>query len=71
MKSRYEKFIKLVRNWSLITGVGGWGCGALQNGKGGNTCEVLPLRKGGGAGKKIRHAKRGHNMFWGSFYVVA
>ena len=33
--------------------------------------EVLPLRKGGGGGRKrFSHAGGGQKKFWGSFYAV-
>ena len=54
---------------SLITGRGG----GVQNRRVG-ACEVLPLRKGGGGGvaeNVLAMLKRGHKMFWGSFYAVA
>ena len=39
----------------------------------GGACEVLPLRKGGGAEKSFSHAEGGEGCtkFWGSFYAVA
>ena len=41
----------------------------LHNVKG--VCEVLPLRKGGGAEFFLAMLKGGHNKFWGSLYAVA
>ena len=38
---------------------------------GGGACEVLTLRKRGGAEKVLVMLKRGHKTFWGSFYAVA
>ena len=52
-----------VRDWSLITGRGGYKTG-------GGAREVLPLRKGG-AEKVLAMLKGGHKKFWGSFYAVA
>ena len=49
-----------VRDWSLITGRGGYKTG------GGGACEVLPLQKGG-AEKVLAMLKGGHVKFWGSF----
>ena len=49
----------MVRDWSLITGRGGYKTG-------GGACEVLSLRKGGG-GKSFSHAERGDTK---SFEVV-
>ena len=37
----------------------------------GGACDVLPLRKGGGAEKVLAMLKGGHKTFWGSFYLVA
>ena len=58
-----------MRDWSLITGGGGYKT------EGGGEHEGLPLRKGGGGGKSVSHAEggggEGHNKFWGSFYTVA
>ena len=53
------------RDWSLITGRGGYKTG------GGGAREVLPLQKGGGAEKVLATLKGGHKKFWGSFYAVA
>ena len=53
-----------VRDWSLITGMGG-----LQNGRRGAR-EVLPHRKGG-VEKVLAMLKGGHKKFWGRFYMVA
>ena len=53
-----------LRDWSLITGRGGYKTG------GGVAREVLPLRKGG-AETVLAMLKGGHNKFWGSFYAVA
>ena len=57
------------RDWSLITGRGGYKRG------GGGAREVLPLRKGGWGGEivlaMLKGGGGGHNKFWGSFYVVA
>ena len=52
-----------IRDWSLITGRGGYKTG-------GGAREVLPLRKGG-AEKVLAMLKGGHKKFWGSFYAVA
>ena len=49
-----------IRDWSLITRMGGGG-GGLQNGRGGGHMKFYPYDTGGG----------GHKMFWGSFYMVA
>ena len=53
-----------VRDWSLITGRGGYKTG------GGGAREVLPIRKGW-ADKVLAMLKGGHKKFRGSFYVVA
>ena len=53
----------VVREWSLITGRGGY-----KTGGGGR--EVLPLRKGG-AEKVLAMLKGGHKKFWGRLYAVA
>ena len=45
----------VIRDWSLITGKGG----GVQNGRGGGSCEVLPLEKGGGGGKGFSYDERG------------
>ena len=41
----------------------------------GGACQVLPLQKGGGGGKRFSHAEGagggGHTKFWGSHYTVA
>ena len=42
-----------LREWSLITGRGGYKTG------GGGAREVLPLRKGGGGGKSFSHSEGG------------
>ena len=56
--------LPLLRDWSLITGRGGYKMG-------GGAREVLPLRKGG-AEKVLAMLKGGgHKKFGGSFYVVA
>ena len=49
----------VLRDWSLITGRGGYKMG-------GGAREVFPLRKGEG-GTFFRHAEGGHNKFWGRF----
>ena len=53
------------RDWSLITGRGGYKTG-------GGPCKVLSLCKREG-GKSFSHAEvgwgGGHNKFWGSFYM--
>ena len=54
----------MVRDWSLITGVGG-----LQNGRGGHV-KFYPYTKGG-AEKVLAMLKGGHKKFWGRFYAVA
>ena len=54
---------KVLRDWSLITGRGGYKTG-------GGAREVLPLRKRG-AEKVLAMLKGGHKKFWGSFYTVA
>ena len=46
-----------LRNWSLITGRGGYKTG------GGGAHEVLPLRKGGGAEKVLAMLKGGTTSF--------
>ena len=51
------------RDWSLITGRGGYKTG-------GGAREVFPYEKGG-AEKVLAMLKGGHKKFWGSFYVVA
>ena len=48
--ARFHEYI--IRDWSLITGRGGYKTG------GGGAREVLPLRKGGG-GKSFSHAEGG------------
>ena len=51
------------RDWSLITGRGGYKTG------GGGAC-FTPTKRGGG--KSFSHAEGGgHDKFWGSFYAVA
>ena len=50
-----------IRDWSLILGRGGYKTG------GGGACEVLPLRKRGGAEKVLAMLKGGGV----SFYAVA
>ena len=50
----------LLRDWSLITGRGGYKMG------GGEACEVLPLQKGRGGGQRKLYAVGVHNKFWGS-----
>ena len=59
MVFRQFTFSRVLRDYSLITGTGGYKTG----------CEVLPLRKGGGGRKSFSHAEGGggHKMFWGSF----
>ena len=52
-----------IRDWSLISGRGGYKTG-------GGAREVLPLRKGGEE-KVLAMLKGGHKKFWGRFYVVA
>ena len=52
-----------IRDWSLITGRGGYKTG-------GGAHEALPLRKGG-AKKVLAMLKGGHNKFWGRFYALA
>ena len=52
-----------VRDWSLITGRGGYKTG-------GGHVKFYPYRKRG-AEKVLAMLKGGHNKFWGSFYVVA
>ena len=64
IEDNYESYngvmpVRLVRDWSLITGRGG-----LQNGRGG-ACEVLPLRKGGGAEKVLAMLKGGAQQVLG------
>ena len=56
---------KYFRDWSLITGRGGY-----KTGGGGGAREVLPLRKGG-MDKVLAILKGGHKKLWGSFYAVA
>ena len=67
VKVQYEELEPIitieVRDWSLITGRGGYQTG-------GGAREVLPLRKGG-AEKVLAMLKGGHKKFWGSFYAVA
>ena len=57
------QFLMILRDWSLITGRGGYKMGGGERG-------VLPLRKGR-AEKGLAMLKGGHNKFWGSFYTVA
>ena len=59
----------LVRDWLLITGMGGGG-GRYKTG-GGGACEVLPLRKVGAEEVLAMLKVGGHKQFWGSFYAVA
>ena len=33
--------------------------------------KINPYEKGGGAAESLAMLKWGHNMFWGSFYMVA
>ena len=54
-----------VRDWSLITGRGGYKTG------GGGHVKFYPYKKGGGAEKVLAILKGGHNKFWGCFYAVA
>ena len=60
-------YFAVVRDWSLITGMGGGG--GLQNRRGGHM-KFYPYEKGGG--KSFGHSEGGgHIKFWGSFYTVA
>ena len=52
----------IVRDWSLITGRGGY-----KTGGGGGHMKFYPYEKGGGGAI----LKGGHKKFWGSFYAVA
>ena len=54
-----------VRDWSLITGRGGY-----KTGGGGGHVKFYPYEKGG-AEKVLSMLKGGHKKFWGSFYAVA
>ena len=60
----HQKLLIGIREWSLITGRGGYKTG------GGGAREVLPLPKGG-AEKVLAILKGGHKKFWGWFYAVA
>ena len=62
MRSLVEDTNILVKDWSLVTGKGGY-----KTGGGG----IFPLRKGGRAEKGLSHAKGGHKNFQGSFYTLA
>ena len=56
--------------WGPVTNYKGGG--AIQNGRGGGACEVLPLRKRGvGMETVLAMLKGGGGGFWGSFYAVA
>ena len=50
-----------IRDRSLITG-GGGGERGYKMGEGGQE-KFCPCKKGGGAGKRLSHAGRGHKMF--------
>ena len=52
----------LLRDWSLITGRGGYKTG-------GGACEVLPLGKGGGAEKSFSHAEGGGTKSFGVVFT--
>ena len=52
----------------LVTDYGERGGGALQNGRGGGACEVLPLRKWG-VKFFLAMLKRGHKRLWARFYA--
>ena len=54
--------IKPLRDWSLITGMGG------ATKREGGRCEVLPLRKGGGR-KSFSHAEGGGKKRFGVFFM--
>ena len=56
-----RKLLSPFRDWSLITGRGGYKTG-------GGAREVLPYEKGGGgvAEKVLAMLKGGHNKFWGT-----
>ena len=60
---RRSKTAMPLRDWSLITGRGGYKTG-------GGAREVLPLRIVG-AEKVSAMLKGRHKQFWGSFYAVA
>ena len=54
----------ILRDWSLITGRGGYKTG------GGGHVKFYPYEKGG-AEKVLAVLKGGQKKFWGSFYAVA
>ena len=58
-----------LRDWSLITRVGG---GGLQNGRGGEEVKFYPNKTWGGGGEKsCSQAEGEHKKCLGSFYAVA
>ena len=58
-------FTQAIRNWSLITGRGGY-----KTGEGGRQVKFYPYEKGG-TEKVLAMLKGGGKKFWGSFYTLA